>query len=182
MLDAVATERELKVLFERALDGDQTVYHKFLCKIGDILRSYVQRQLFRLKRSECDAEDIVQEVLLAIHAKRHVYDRGVPVTAWAHAIARYRLIDFLRATNRESRNLSFDEVEDITGDDGAAIDTILTVRKLVAHLPENLRQPLELMKLKGFSVREIAIMTGTSEASVKVNVHRGLKALAQGSK
>ena len=75
MLPTVSTERQLKVLFERALDGDQIAYHKFLCKIGDMLRRYVQRQLFRLGRPKCDAEDIVQEVLLAIHAKRHVYDR-----------------------------------------------------------------------------------------------------------
>ena len=176
------TELELKALFERGLDGDQTAYRKFLCGIGDVLRKYVQRQLRRLNRVECDAEDIVQEALLAIHAKRHVYERDVPVTAWAHAIARYRMIDFLRATNDAAKDLSFQEIEEFTGNDGAEIDVVLTVRKLVANLPEKLRQHVQLMKLKGLSVRETAILTKSSEAAVKVNVHRGLKILARALK
>lgn len=175
-----STERQLKALFERGLDGDKVAYSEFLMQIGGLLRRYVQRQLHRLKRFDCDAEDIVQEVLLAIHTKRYVYDRDVPVTAWAHAIARYRMIDYLRATGRTSRNISLDEIGDLADMPGMQIDVALSVRKLIANLPEGLRRPIELMKLRGFSAREAATMTNTSESSIKVNVHRGLKALAQG--
>jgi RNA polymerase sigma-70 factor (ECF subfamily) len=38
----------------------------------------------------------VQETLLAIHNQRHTYDAGQPLTAWVHAIARYKLVDLLR--------------------------------------------------------------------------------------
>lgn len=179
LADALLTERELKVLFERALGGDQIAYRKFLCAIGDVLRRYVRRQLYRLKRSECDAEDIVQEALLAIHAKRHVYDRDIPVTAWAHAIARYRMIDFLRATGHAARNISLDEIDEPADIAGGQIDLALSVRELFGNLPERLRRPVELMKVRGFSARETARMTNTSESSVKVNVHRGLRALAR---
>lgn len=177
--DALSTERQLKALFERGLEGDKTAYSEFLMQIGRLLRSYIQRQLHRVNRFDCDAEDIVQEVLLAIHSKRYVYDRDVPVTAWAHAIARYRMIDYLRATGRTSRNISLDEIGDLADVAGTQIDVALSVRKLIADLPERLRRPIELMKLKGFSAREAATLTNTSESSVKVNVHRGLKALAQ---
>lgn len=179
MPDALATERQLRDLFERGLDGDQIAYRKFLGAIGDVLRRYVQRQLYRLKRPEFDAEDIVQEVLLAIHAKRHVYDRDIPVTAWAHAIARYRMIDFLRATNHAAQNVSLEEIDDLPDVAGAQIDLALSISELLANLPERWRRPIELMKLRGFSAREAATMTNTSESSVKVNVHRGLKALAR---
>lgn len=179
MADALSTEPELKVLFERALDGDQIAYRKFLCAIGDVLRRYVQRQLHRSKRAEHDAEDIVQEVLLAIHAKRHIYDRDIPITAWAHAIARYRMIDFLRATGRAASNISLDEADELADVASGQVDLALSVRELFANLPERLRRPVELMKIRGFSAREAAAMTNTSESSVKVNVHRGLRALAR---
>lgn len=177
--DALAIEQRLKALFELGLDGDQAAYRKFLSAIGDLLRKYVQRQLRRLNRSEYEAEDIVQEVLLAIHAKRHVYDRDIPVTAWAHAIARYRMIDFLRATGHAARNISLDEIDEPADVASGQIDLALSVRALIANLPERLRRPVELMKFKGFSARETAMMTNTSESSVKVNVHRGLRALAR---
>ena len=121
----------------------------------------------------------MQEVLLAIHAKRHVYDRDIPVTAWAHAIARYRMIDFLRATGHAARNISLDEIDEPADVASGQIDLALSVRALIANLPERLRRPVELMKFKGFSARETAMMTNTSESSVKVNVHRGLRALAR---
>lgn len=172
-------EQQLKDLFERGLDGDQIAYRSFLRTIGGVLRKYVQRQLYRLKRSEVDAEDIVQEVLLAIHAKRHVYDRDVPITAWAHAIARYRMIDFLRSTGQAAQNLSLEEIDDLADAAGAQIDLAMSLKELLVALPERWRRPIELMKLRGFSAREAASMTNTSESSVKVNVHRGLKALAR---
>lgn len=179
MPHTTATEQHFRLLFERALNGDQAAYSKFLSAIGDLLRRFIQRQLYRLKRAELDVEDIVQEVLLAIHAKRHVYDRDVPITAWAYAIARYRMIDCLRATGHAARNISLEEIDDLVDTAGIQIDLALSLRELIANLPERLRRPIELMKLRGFSAREAAIMTNTSESSVKVNVHRGLKALAR---
>ena len=179
LLPHSSNERHLKTLFERGLDGDQTAYRRFLCEIGGLLRKHIKRQLYRFKRVGFDAEDIVQEVLLAIHAKRHVYDRDVPITAWAHAIARYRMIDFLRATGHAVQDLSLEEIDDVADATSTQIDLALSLGELIADLPERLRRPIELMKLRGLSAREAAAMTGTSEASVKVNVHRGLKALAR---
>jgi RNA polymerase sigma-70 factor (ECF subfamily) len=172
-------EAQLKTLFVRGLDGDQAAYREFLSRMSDLLRRYIQRQLLRVGRPDNDAEDIVQEAILAIHAKRHVYERDVPVTAWAHAIARYRMIDMLRATHRSARNLPIDDFEDLAESNEPTIDTTLSVRRALADLPEKLRRPVELMKLDGLSVREAAEMTNTSESSVKTNVHRGLKALAR---
>lgn len=176
---ASQTEREFKILFERAINGDQAAYRKFLHEMGDLLRRYVKRQLYRLKRSDSDAEDIVQEVLLAIHAKRHAYDSDVPITAWAHAIARYRMIDFLRATGHAVRNLSLEEVGDIAEPASTPSDVTLSLKKMLSALPERMRRPVELMKMQGFSAREAAAITNSSEAAVKVNAHRGLKALAR---
>jgi len=172
-------ERTLQVLIQRSFDGDRTAYQQFLKELRQLLRAYIRRQLYRFARTDCDAEDIVQETLLAIHSRWHTYDRSMPVTAWAHAIARYKLVDFLRNSARRSRDLSFDDIEQATTE-GYATEISMTLSALIAALPSNLRRPVELVRLQGFSVREAAAATGLSEASVKVNIHRAVKAIARG--
>lgn len=172
-------EDELRSLVQRSFDGDQVAYREFLKRLSDLLQAYLRRQLYRLGRAECDAEDIMQEALLAIHARWHTYDREMPVTAWAHAIARYKLIDFLRRTTNSGRDLSLDDIEEMASTDGGAIDTAISVKTLIAALPDRLRQPVELVKFYGLSVKEASAVTGMSEAAVKINVHRGVRAIAR---
>ena len=170
-------ESSLKRMLVRGLDGEQAVYRQFLAELALLLCGYVRRQLRRLGRPENDVEDIVQEALLAIHNRRHTYDRRTPVTAWAQAIARYKLIDYLRSTQHGAHDLPLNDAEDVAGDGGARMQTIFDVRKMVASLPPRLRTSIECTKLEGLTSAETAARIGTSEASVKVNVHRGLKAL-----
>ena len=174
---ARSNEDHLKQLLLRGLDGDRAAYHAFLSGLTDLLRGYVRRQLVRLGRGDSEAEDIVQEVLVAIHERRHTYAREVPVTAWAHAIARYKLIDFLRATTATRRFVSLEDAADCVGDDAARLEVAFVVRRLLSVLPERFRRPIELTRLYGLSVTETAARTGMSEAAVKVNIHRGIKAL-----
>ena len=172
-------DAQLKALLERGLDsGDSGAYRTFLAQTSALLRRYVDGQLRRAGRDTGDAEDIVQEALLAIHTRRHTYDGQVPVTAWLHAIARYKLIDFLRAAGRAPREASLDEAENLSAGAQPA-DSGILARQLMASLPQRLRLPILLTKVQGLSVSEAAAASGMSEASIKVNVHRGLKAMAR---
>lgn len=174
-----ADERRLKLLLAKGLGGDPIAYRQFLSETCLLLRRYVERQLRKLGRSPIDAEDVVQEALLAVHSRLHTYEQEVPVTAWVHAIARYKLIDFLRSTNARAYDLPLSEVEEFLGDDTARFETTIAVRKIITSLPQRLRIPIALMKLEGLSVAETSARTGLSEATVKINVHRGLKAMAR---
>lgn len=174
-----ATEARLKDMLLRALDGDQAAYHRFLTELGSLLRGFVQRQLARLNRTDHDVDDIVQEALLAVHGRRHTYDREVPVTAWAHAIARYKLIDFLRSTEYRAQNLPLDEAEELIGEDGTRTQIVFDVRRVISSLPDRLRTSTELTKIEGLTAAEAAARTGMSEAAIKVNVHRALKAMGR---
>jgi RNA polymerase sigma-70 factor (ECF subfamily) len=89
------TDREahLKALMLRGLDGDAAAWRSLLSEMGAHLRPFFRRRLFNGGE---DAEDLVQETLIAIHAKRATWDRGQPFTAWAFAIARHKLVDALR--------------------------------------------------------------------------------------
>jgi RNA polymerase sigma-70 factor (ECF subfamily) len=115
-----------------------------------------------------------------VHLKRHTYDVRQPLTAWVHAIAKYKLIDLLRRRGSRDRITASldDEIEALAVSDVDAADARLDLRELLEELPERQRLPIIHMKLQGLSVAEAARATGMSESAIKVGVHRGLKALA----
>ena len=171
------SEDRLKSLLVQGLAGDATAYHAFLKELSAHLRAFLRGRLTRLPD---EVEDLVQETLLAVHNQRHTYDAGQPLTAWIHAIARYKLIDFLRRrAGREALNDPLDdEIEVFAASDTEPMDARRDLAKLLERLPDRHRLPIIHMKLEGRSVVEAARLTGMSEAAVKVGVHRGLKALA----
>ena len=171
-------EDELRLLLIDGLKGSQAAYRRFMMKLSALLRLYVKRQLIRLRRPDGDFEDIVQEALIAIHSKRHTYEPNLPVTAWAYAITRYKLIDYLRTSNRRIQTEPLDEADGEINDSDQ-IEAALDVRKGIAALPSSLRTPLQSVKIDGFSAKDVAHRTDSSEITVRVNVHRALKALAR---
>lgn len=170
-------EARLRDLLVRGLDGDAAAYHAFLGELSRHLRGFLR---VRLSRLPDDVEDLVQETLLAVHNQRHTYDLEQPLTAWIHAIARYKLVDMLRRrAGREMLNDPLDEeLEVFAVSDQDASDARRDLDRLLERLPDRQRLPIMHMKLEGLSVAETARVTGMSEAAVKVGVHRGLKALA----
>jgi RNA polymerase sigma-70 factor (ECF subfamily) len=91
-------ETDLKSLMLASLDGHAASHRALLGRLSGRLRAYYRGKLARIGRGAVEAEDLVQEAILAIHLKRHTYDPAEPLTPWVHAIARYKLIDFLRRT------------------------------------------------------------------------------------
>ena len=170
-------EAQLQAWLLAGLDGDARAYRQFLDELTKRLRAFVRRRLFDMQDH---AEDIVQETLLAVHNARLTYRRDQPVTAWIYAIARYKLMDFLRARMRhDALNDSLDHATELFEEsDEDASDARRDVAVLLAGLPERQRRPIEMVKLEGLSVAETATRTGMTESAVKVGVHRGLKALA----
>ncbi|TFY97541.1 sigma-70 family RNA polymerase sigma factor [Ramlibacter rhizophilus] len=171
------TEERLHGQFVQALDGDAAAYQRFLQALGGHLRAYFRRRLFQLPD---EVEDLVQETLLAIHTHRHTYRRDQPLTAWVHTIARYKLVDLLRA--RERREKLNDPLDDEAGffarSDTEAAEARRDLATMLDGLGERQRRALVMTKIEGASVAETAAALGMSEVAVKVGVHRSLKALA----
>jgi len=172
-----ATENQLRALLIQGLNGNATAYHQFLKALSAHFRAYFRKRLFQ--RPD-DVEDLVQETLLAVHNQRHTYRTDQPLTAWVHAIARYKLMDLLRSrANREAlTDLLDDELEVFAASDTDAADARKDLDQLLAGLPDRQRLPILYVKLEGLSVVEAAQRTGMSESAIKIGVHRGLKALA----
>jgi len=172
------TEERLRTCLLQGLAGDARAYERFLRELGAHVRGFLRR---RLAQRPDDVEDLVQETLLAVHHQRHTYRPDLPLTAWVHAIARYKLVDWLRArAGKEALTEPFEDGADafLAGPDDAAATARRDLGLLLQQLPERQRLPIVHMKLEGLSVLETARLTGMSEAAVKVGVHRGLKALA----
>jgi RNA polymerase sigma-70 factor, ECF subfamily len=171
------TEERLRGLLVSGLCGDSVAYRTFLKDLGAHLRAFFRRRLANLPD---EVEDLVQETLLAIHNQRHTYAAEQPLTAWVHAIAKYKLVDLMR--RRQSRDLLTDPLDDendvFASPDADAAEARRDVLKLLEQLPDRQRLPIFYMKLQGLSVTETARITGMSASAVKVGVHRGLKALA----
>lgn len=170
-------ELRLHALFLQGLDGDAQAYRRFLQATATHLRAFLRR---RLGSWPDEVEDLVQESLLAIHNQRLSYDTGVPLTAWIYAIARYKLIDWLRRhARREALNAPLDDESALFASaDQEAGEAHRDLLKLLATLPDKQREAIVYTKLDGMSVREAASALQMSEAAVKVAVHRGLKTLA----
>ena len=170
-------EERLRTLLLLGLAADTQAYERFLSLLSAHLRAFLRR---RLGQWPDEVEDLVQETLLAVHNQRHTYRSDMPVTAWAHAIARYKLVDWFRAHGLcGARNVPLDDADELfsTSDADAALAR-RDLAVLLGSLPDKQRLPIQHVKLEGLSVAETAHLTGLSESAVKVGVHRGLKALA----
>ncbi len=167
-------EQLLRDLMQRGLGGDADAHTRLLTELAGLLRRFYQR---RLQQQPADIEDLVQETLIAVHTRRTTYDITQPFTAWAYAIARYKLIDHLRR-ERRVMTLNLDECHELFGaDDIAAFDANRDVTEALSALPAAQRDAIAMTRLEGLSMEEAAARTGQSVSGIKVGVHRGLKKL-----
>src|SRR6202789_29978 len=158
-------------LMAAAQVGDANAYRTLLAELALWLRRYYARRL-----PPSMTEDAVQDVLLAIHEKRHTYDPERPFRPWLAAIARYKWIDRLRSLKAEVAE-PFDENIG-TPDHGDSVIAGSTLQQILAELKPPQAEAIRLVKLEGYSVEEASRATGQSVSLVKVNIHRGVKHLA----
>lgn len=172
-------ESGLQALWACAQAGDESAYRQALTRIAARLRGFLRR---RMQSRPDDLEDLVQETLLAIHLQRGTHDPEVPVTHWALAIAHHKLIDLWRRQGR--RDALHDPLDELAeGDQPAVWEDEFPVRRdletLLAALPAPQQQAIAMIKLEGLSVTEASERSGVSPSALKVQVHRGLKRLAE---
>ena len=169
-------EEELSNLFLLGMKGEKQEYKHFLNVLSKYLRGYFYK---KMQSAPDFVEDLVQEVLIAVHNKRHTYQPQEPLTPWLHAIAKYKYVDFLRAKKHEHLNDSLDDSQELWVEEiPQAFESHTDLTLLMSDLPESHRVAIELTKINGLSVKDAAQMSGLSESAIKVGVHRGLKKLA----
>jgi RNA polymerase sigma-70 factor (ECF subfamily) len=158
--------------------GDARAYARLLREIAPRLRQFIRSQ--RRTLNAADVEDLVQDVLLSLHAVRATYDPQRPFMPWLLSIAHNRLVDAARRYGRSSahehqvENLSVTFGDDATNTESELYRDRDLLTQAIRQLPRRQREAIELLKLRELSLREAAVATGTSVGALKVSVHRAV--------
>lgn len=161
-------------LLRRANRGDQQAYRCFLHEVTPVLRRIVRA---RRHSSAEECEDIVQEILLAIHMKRHTWREDAPVSPWLYAIARYKSAD----ANRRSRSRAavpleeIDEMLPAPSDRTARYDT----QRLLARLDARSARIVRAIAIEGQSATEAGAPFDMTDNAVRVAFHRAMGRLSR---
>lgn len=175
-------EAELRSFMGLAQKGDAQSYKTLLLRLNKLMTAFVHNSFSRFGFDQVSVqEEIVQEILLAIHSKRNTYDPSQFFLPWVYAIARYKMIDYMRRSGLRGRMTVpiDDEIETIAAVQAHPIGTDVDVLALCDSLPAKQRDILKLVKLEGLSVAEVSARTGFSASDIKVSVHRALKTLQE---
>lgn len=174
------SERDIDwgVLMRAANGGDTAAYNRLLTSLAPAIRAVARRGLGRAGFAVEEAEDVVQETLLAIHLKRHTWDASLPLGPWVRAIARNKLIDAMRRRGRRD-HVPIDDVIDTLASDAAEPTPIPgRLDEHLQSLPDRQQSVVRAISLDGASIRETATRLNMSEGAVRVALHRGLAALS----
>jgi len=170
-------EDEWTGLMRAALKGDEGAYQRLLKGIAPVLRALSRRGLARAGQAVDQAEDIVQEILLAVHLKRHTWDADAPFAPWLFAIARNKLIDALRRRGRRIFVDIDDFAETLADEPVAEAPSTREVATQLASLPARQRDVLQSIAVDSSSIKDTAQKLAMSEGAVRVALHRGLASL-----
>jgi RNA polymerase sigma-70 factor (ECF subfamily) len=165
------------MLMRAALVGDDRAYSKLLKQLPLLLSVVFRGKFSQYRISTSDQEDIIQDVLIAIHLRRMQWDSTMPLLPWVFAIARNKIIDEVR---RRVRRREFDlqdvPIKDLEEETGA-INVAHDVDRILQILPPRNRKVVSSIRLEGYSARELAQQLGISELAVRLLLHRSLKGL-----
>jgi RNA polymerase sigma-70 factor (ECF subfamily) len=171
-------EKEWAVLMRAGNAGDAAAYRRLLVQLTPALRAFAGRGLARAGASAADAEDVVQETLLALHLKRQTWDENGPLSPWLYAIARHKLIDALRRRGRRIEVSIDDFAEILPGADEGQGSVVADVSRHLGDLPAGQRKVVHCIAVDGASIDEAAARLSMSNGAVRVALHRGLASLA----
>jgi RNA polymerase sigma-70 factor (ECF subfamily) len=175
-MDTRMTDRETRWadLFRRACGGDRQAYAAFLTEAAPVIRRIVASR--GIPGATAEVEDMVQDVLLALHAKRHTWRDGEPITPWLYAIARYKAVDGWRRRGRPA--VDIDDLAEVLADPaGGDVTARRDVDRLLGALDPRSAQIVRAMSLDGDSAGQVGARLGMTEGAVRVALHRAMSRL-----
>lgn len=161
-----------KWLVDAAQQGDRKAYERLYSRYAPMVHGIL------LARAPVDeVDDLVQDVFLQALEKLHTLRDPAAIGAWLARIARNHASDYYRRS-RNMEIISDDSVNQIPDTPDRRTEAV-RVLLIIRSLPEAYREPLILRLVEGMTGPEIAERTGLTPASVRVNIHRGMKLLRE---
>src|SRR5258705_10915345 len=161
--------------------GEAVAYERMHKEVATALHRSLASRLVRVGLGPHEVEDLVQEILIGLHGKRHPWDPARPFLPWFHTITRYKLIDFMRHRRGDTlRRVDLpleDWVEIVESPAYEADRSAWEVDRHLAVLPVSQRRIVRAIAVEGASVRNVARGLATSEGAVRVTLHRAIRRL-----
>ncbi|MDB5037033.1 MAG: polymerase sigma factor, sigma-70 family [Bacteriovoracaceae bacterium] len=173
-------EAKWKELMLASQLGDSDAYGKLLKEVASTLKLFLQNRV----QESSDGEDIIQEVLLGIHAARHTYDTTRSFEAWMFSIARHKLIDFYRKHSRRNEvqleSLDWEKIsnESLSSPSSTMVDTN-ELKAAVDHLSPEQQVAVKMLKFESRSVRDVARKLKMNEGAVRTMASRAYQKLRE---
>ena len=173
-----ADRLDWSALMARAQAGDRETYRRLLEAVTPYLRSLAARRT----SDAAEVEDLVQDILMTVHAVRHTYDPQRPFGPWLATIAERRIIDGLRRRGRrQAHELPLEPEHETLSSPAANLQQEASdaraLHEAIARLPAGQRDAVRMLKLQEMSLRDASAASGQSVAALKVAMHRALTKL-----
>ena len=173
-----------KELFARYAAGDEAAFRELVNRYKNELYAFLRRFL----NQQDLVEDVFQETFLQLFISKDSFDTSRPLRPWLFTIAANKAKDALRKRQRKAATpigtmtddseMSFGEVLNILTSDPtvpydelAKDETAQRVRKIIADMPENLRQILIFAYFNKFSYKQMAQILGIPIGTIKSRLH-----------
>lgn len=145
------------------------------------LKDKLFRFALRLLQDVQEAEDVVQDVMVRIWAKKEEWPQWDNMEGYCMTATRNNCLDRIRKKQllsiQEEKALQVRSNDKDPHEKMMGKEMLYIIRKCIAALPENQRLVIQLREIEGFSYNEIAEVLGLSLDQVKVNLFRGRNAI-----
>jgi RNA polymerase sigma-70 factor (ECF subfamily) len=171
-VDATVTggKTELVDLMIRYQQGDREGIEELVRRLSPSLLQF----FFGWSVMREEAEDLLQECWMRVHAARHTYRPSEPVLPWIFGIARYTRLDGYRRTRRRQRRevLTPNPPESYASEGVSEDPRSERIDEILKSLPESQREVIVMLKVSGMSLEEVACATSSTVGSIKQKAHR----------
>jgi len=162
----------------QAQSNDKKSYHRLLTELAPYIRNVL---LKNLNGTEA-AEDVTQEVLISVHKSLQTYNSERPFMPWLHAIINFRRTDYLRKyySDRSDKTATIDDNPEYLSDhvtNPTHQGELKDIDVALKQLPETQQRIFRMIKIEGYTAKEVANELNMKETAVKVSAHRTMKKL-----
>lgn len=169
------TEQHWADLMRAGIAGDGRAYARLLTQITPMLRGIVRARGRTFAPDQ--HEDIVQEVLLSIHAKRHTWRPDHPIRPWLYAITRHKVIDAFRRRGTAVDLPIEDFADDLAADPGPDTLAGRDVARALGALDARSAAIVRAVALEEEPQAQVGARLGMTDAALRVALHRAMKKL-----
>lgn len=179
---AKAADGDLKELTSLAVQGDAGAIEVLIAEVRPMIVRYCRARLGRVSGQYHIADDVAQEVCIAVLSALPRYrDMGRPFASFVFGIASHKIADALRSAVRAA--VPTEDLPDGPDDRPGPEETVVRyieaqrARDLLTRLPDHQRELVLLRVVAGLSAEETGNVLGMSAGAVRVAQHRALARL-----